>query len=127
MKILTIDDSKTTRMMIRYVIEHVGYEAIEAENGDEGLAALARHGDEVALVLLDWHMPGRNGLECLQVIRQNPDTCTIPVLMLTAETHRESVIAAVRLGASNYLTKPFTPELLATKITQCLGLAHDPS
>ena len=127
MKILTVDDSKAARVLIKHVIARLGYEAIEAINVEEALKVLKREAQEIDLVLLDLHMPGRSGLDCLQLMRSNPRTRSIPVLMLTADASSDAVEAALRAGAQDYLTKPFAPNVLAAKIKQYLELRASPS
>jgi two-component system chemotaxis response regulator CheY len=127
MKILTVDDSKAARVLIKHVIARLGHEAIEAINVDEALAVLKREAQEIDLVVLDLHMPGRSGLDCLQLMRSNPRTRSIPVLMLTADPSSDAVEAALRAGAQDYLTKPFAPTVLAAKIKQCLEPGESPS
>jgi CheY-like chemotaxis protein len=127
MKILTVDDSKAARVLIKNVIARLGYEAIEAINVEEALAVLKREAQEIDLVLLDLHMPGRSGLDCLQLMRSSPRTRSIPVLMLTADASSDSLEAALRAGAQDYLTKPFVPSVLAAKIKQSLELRESRS
>ena len=74
------------------------------------------------MVILDWNMPVMNGIDCLREIKTDPELSDIPVMMLTTESERERMTLAIREGASHYCTKPFTPEDLATKILECLGL-----
>jgi len=119
MKILTVDDSALVRRMVKSSIASAGYDALEAANGQQALDVLSDH-DDVALVVLDWNMPVMDGLTCLKEIRAGERTKTVPVMMLTTESQRDSMIAAIRAGANNYLSKPFRPEQLAVKIQQCL-------
>lgn len=122
MKLLTIDDSRTIRRVISGVGAMLDYEVLEAENGAEGLRVLAQQGHEVALILLDWNMPGMNGLETLKAIKADPRWHHIPVMMVTTEGERSYIVKAIQAGAVHYLTKPFSQEDMAARIMECLGM-----
>lgn len=122
MNILIVDDSRIIHKIVGGVVEMTGYEPITASNGEEAIEMLRKHPDDVALVILDWNMPVMNGIDCLKEIKSDPELSDIPVMMLTTESERERMTLAIREGAAHYCTKPFTPEDLATKILECLGL-----
>ena len=67
-------------------------------------------------------MPGMNGFELLKILKSDPQYSNIPVMMVTTEGERKNVVLAIQTGADNYLTKPFSPEDLSTKILECLGI-----
>jgi len=123
MKVLIIDDSSVARTTIALTVETMGYGVLEAKDGDTALATLEREADHVALIMLDWNMPGKSGLEVLKIIKGDARTSEIPVMMVTTEIERTNMIEAVKAGATHYLTKPFTPEELSVRIMQCLGVA----
>jgi len=122
MKLLTIDDSRMIRRVICDVAATIGFETIEAESGGSGLQAMKAETEAIELVLLDWNMPGMNGLEVLKEIKADQDLQHIPVMMVTTEGERKNIVAAIQAGAVNYVTKPFTQEDLATKIYESLGM-----
>lgn len=122
MKLLTIDDSRTIRRVIAGVGAMLGFEVLEAENGAVGIQVLEGHSEEVALILLDWNMPGMNGLEVLQAIKADPRWQHIPVMMVTTEGERSYIVKAIQAGAMHYLTKPFSQEDMAARIMECLGM-----
>ncbi|MCP3985604.1 MAG: response regulator [bacterium] len=122
MKILIVDDSRIIHKIVAKVVEMLDFEPAYASNGVEALEQLAKLGDDVGLVLMDWNMPEMNGLDCLRAIRAHSEFSTIPVMMLTTESEDSRVALAVREGATNYCSKPFTPEDLGRKIFECLGL-----
>jgi len=120
MKILVVDDSKAMRMIVKRNVSQIEPDAefIEAENGAQALEVLAT--EQPVLVLCDWNMPEMNGIEFLRAIKDRPGLAKIPVIMLTTESERRKMIEAIEAGAKHYLTKPFQPETLATKILQCV-------
>ncbi|MEO5367252.1 MAG: response regulator [Magnetococcus sp. WYHC-3] len=122
MKLLTIDDSRTIRRVIAGIGSMLGFEVLEAENGSVGLRVLAERGDEIGLVLLDWNMPGMNGLEVLKAIKGDPRWMHIPVMMVTTEGEKDYIVQAIQAGASHYLTKPFSQEDMASRIMEALGM-----
>ncbi len=119
MKVLVVDDSAIMRKVIEQILEMLGHEAVPAANGVEAFERLKEH-DDVKLILLDWNMPEMNGIEFLRAIKDRPGLAKIPVIMLTTESERRKMIEAIEAGAKHYLTKPFQPETLATKILQCV-------
>jgi len=121
MKILIVDDSSVMRRVIKAAADVLDLEAEEAQDGVEALNILAENFSEIDLVLLDWNMPGKTGFEVLQEIKENVDYKNIPVMMVTTEGHKTSIVAAVRAGADNYLVKPFTVDELESKIVECIG------
>ncbi|MBF0193609.1 MAG: response regulator [Magnetococcales bacterium] len=124
MKLLTIDDSKTMRRIITGVGTNLGYDVLEAENGLMALEVLRNSSDEIGLIMLDWNMPGMNGLEVLKIIKASEDWKHIPVMMVTTESEKGHIIQAVKNGAIQYVTKPFTPENLSSKIMESLGMGE---
>jgi two-component system chemotaxis response regulator CheY len=123
MKVLVVDDSAIMRKVIEQILEMLGHEAVPAANGVEAFERLKEH-DDVKLILLDWNMPEMNGIEFLRAVKTQPVVSKIPVIMLTTESERRKMIEAIEAGAKHYLTKPFQPETLATKILQCVESAE---
>ncbi|MCL2480187.1 MAG: response regulator [Spirochaetaceae bacterium] len=121
MKLLVVDDSSITRKIIKAVADVLQMEMEEAQDGIEALEILSKKYEEIDLVLLDWNMPQMSGYEVLVEIKSNDKYKKLPVMMVTTEGQRSNIVAAVRAGAANYLTKPFTVEELETKIIECIG------
>jgi len=118
-KILIVDDFTTMRKVIRNLLKSVGYEnIIEAEDGAIALRTLKN--TEVDFVISDWNMPNMSGLELLKAVRADGALSKTPFLMVTAEALQDNVIAAVKAGVSNYIVKPFTAEVLNSKIEKIL-------
>ena len=114
-RVLLADDSGTMRTIIRRSLEALGVRgAVEAPDGNQAVA-LFKPG-EYDLVLTDWNMPGKSGVEIVREIRsQDP---SVPILMVTTETERAHVLEAIQAGVSDYLVKPFTAEALRKKLVK---------
>lgn len=119
-KILTVDDSKTIRMIIQRAFRAHQCLFCEAANGEEGLAAARR--EKPDLIILDITMPVMDGIAMLGQLRQDPELNATPVIMLTAESGRENVLSISQLGVSDYLVKPFKEEQLLEKVGRVLPL-----
>ncbi len=119
-KILTIDDSKTIRMIVIRTLKKHGCTIYEAANGEEGLLVAAREMPD--LILLDITMPVMDGVTMLKTLRENATLKGIPVIMLTAESGRENIAHIAALGVEDYLVKPFHEEQLMEKISRILPL-----
>jgi two-component system chemotaxis response regulator CheY len=122
MKILVVDDSLVMRRIVRSAAAVLGAECLEAGDGSQALERLEGALGEINLVCLDWNMPVMGGLEFLQQMRADPRWKELPVLMITTEGSRESILAALKAGATGYLTKPFAQQDLQSKMMDCLGL-----
>jgi DNA-binding response OmpR family regulator len=108
MKVLIIDDEPHIRRMMRLTLEAAGYDVDEAATGEDGLSRFGRSGPDV--VLLDQKMPGMDGLETLKRLKQlRPD---VRVVMVTAFASVELAVDTMKLGATDFLRKPMTPETL---------------
>lgn len=124
MRILSVDDSKTVRQKIKNLAEVIGMEVLEAENGQKGLEMLEAVKGDVKLILLDVEMPVMGGHEFLKTVKQDERYQSIPVIMLTSVSQKEKVIEAVRSGAKQYITKPFSGEDVLAKIIQTVGMEN---
>ena len=120
MKALVIDDSRAMRMMLRRIVSGVGFDVIEAGNGQEAIEQLDA-GESPDLCLIDWNMPVMNGLEFVQAVRQRTDGRGITLMMVTTESENSQIVRALAAGAHEYLIKPFTPDALVDKLSM-LGL-----
>ena len=118
MKVLIVDDEPHIREMMRLTLEAAGYEVGEAADGEEGLARF-HDGSGYDLVLLDQKMPGIDGLETLRrLLTRTPDA---RVVMVTAFASVELAVDAMRIGATNFLRKPMTPEALRGAVAGALA------
>ncbi len=119
--ILVVDDSLVMRKVILRMLRECGFDfqALEADGGHEALVQLAVH--SVDLILCDWNMPSMNGLQLVEVVRKRDPEATIPIIMITTQTNSAKVQQAILAGVQNYLIKPFTPEMLRSKLTDYLS------
>lgn len=112
--ILIAEDDRMTRAMISHILTNDGYRVIEAEDGEECLAAYEKTPPN--LVLLDAMMPGMNGFECCAEIKKHPESNYTPVLMITGLEDQTSVDWAFDVGASDYITKPIHWPVLRQRV-----------
>lgn len=119
-KIMIVDDSMTVRQQVAAALSGAGFQVVEAVDGEDGLAQIAREKD-LALVICDVNMPRLNGLDMLDKLRASDATATLPVLMLTTEGQPEYVMRAKALGAKGWMVKPVKPELLVSAVRKLTG------
>jgi len=119
-KILTVDDSKTVRIIVKKAFKTYDCDIIEASNGVEGLATAAKETPDV--ILLDVTMPVMDGVEMLTKLKSDPALKGIPVIMLTAEGGRDNVIKIAKIGVRDYVVKPFREEVLVEKVGRIIDL-----
>lgn len=119
-KILTTDDSKTVRIIVRKAFKSYDCDILEAANGVEGLAVAAKEAPD--LILLDVTMPVMDGVEMLTKLKADPQLKGIPVIMLTAEGGRDNVLKIAKIGIRDYLVKPFKEEVLIEKVGRIIDL-----
>src|ERR1051325_10912033 len=120
LRFLTVDDSKTIRLIVAKAFKPYNCEVFEASNGVEGLAAATREKPNV--IILDLTMPVMDGAEMLAKLKANPELKSIPVIMLTAEAGRENVIRIAKLGVRDYLIKPFKETMLIDRVGRVIEL-----
>lgn len=117
--ILIADDEAPLRALVRVTLDSGRLEILEAQDGDEALE-VARSG-RPDLILLDWSMPGRTGLDVARHLRADPATAAIPIVMLTARTLAVDRAAASEIGIETYMTKPFSPRALLDLVRDRFG------
>ena len=118
---LIIDDSRAMRRILAKIVQPLGFEIIEAENGQDGLDQLFSN-DDVELVLVDWNMPVMNGLEFVKAVRADNQYATQKIIMVTTETEPSQMARALMAGVDEFVMKPFTSEILVDKM-KLIGVA----
>ena len=121
-RVLVVDDEPRMIHFIRLNLEHDGYEVVEATSGPEALEALRDRLPD--LILLDVMMPDMDGFDSLQLIRE---ISTVPVIMLTAKGEEDDRIRGLELGADDYITKPFSPREMVSRVRAVIRRTETPS
>ncbi len=112
--ILIVDDCRTTRKLITYLMKGGEFNIIQAENGLDALEKLARH--DVELVMTDMNMPQMDGIELIKSMKEDNVYKDLPVIMLTTEDDIKERSRGLKAGASSYLTKPVAREVLLEEL-----------
>lgn len=120
LKILTVDDSKAVRIIVKRSFKTFDCEILEAANGVEGLATAAKEKPDI--ILLDVTMPVMDGVEMLAKLKSDHNLKGIPVIMLTAEAGRQAVMKIAKLGIRDYIVKPFKEDVLVDKVGRVIDL-----
>lgn len=118
-KAMVVDDSGIVRRVSRGIMEALGYEVCEAEDGQKAVEVFAAN--QPSLIMLDWHMPVMNGIEFIRELRARDDGKEAVVIFCTTETQLESIQEAITAGANEYVMKPFDEDIIRGKLEQ-LGL-----
>ncbi len=120
-KFLIVDDSNTMRRIVVNTLKSLGYnEYVEAEDGKVALEKLTAD-NSINFVITDWNMPVMTGLELTKAIRSNEATKDLPILMVTTRGVKDDIVQALQARVSNYVVKPFTPQILKEKIDLVLS------
>ncbi len=119
LKVLLVEDKREMRLIVRTVLISMGIKNIsESEDGEEALFKLRELTPD--LIISDWNMPRKNGIELLAAVRQDPKLAQVPFFMLTSENDVSHIQEAVDLGVTDYLVKPFQANILEGKIKKIL-------
>lgn len=121
-KILIVEDERAIREMLSLYLSKQ-YQVIEAEDYQ---SAINKLGEKPELILLDWMMPGRSGIHLIKYLKKQPETEKIPIIMLTARSSEEDCITGLNAGADDYITKPFSPQVLLARIEAVWRRSYDP-
>ncbi len=119
-RILVVDDAKDTQMLLEFDLSAAGYIVNCCDNGQSAIDTLETL--QVDLILLDMYMPGLSGLETLRQLKNESATNTIPVIMLSASTDEDEVVAALELGAGDYVSKPYVAKILLARMRTAIRL-----
>lgn len=111
--IVIADDDPLLRQILEHKLSNSGYRVIAVEDGQAALDAAAQR---PCVIVLDAMMPVMDGFETLRRLKSDPDLKTVPVVMLTALKREDDVVSALKLGAADYLAKPFNPDELVVRL-----------
>jgi len=114
---LVVDDNRVIRKVARRIIDDMGFETSEAEDGLEALAWCRSAMPDV--ILLDWNMPVMDGLSFLRALRQVPEGSRPVVIVCTVESDPERIREAIEAGADEYIMKPFDGDIIYSRFLQC--------
>lgn len=121
LKFLIIDDSVTMRRIVINSLKNLGYDNyVESSDGKDALIKLSAD-SSINFIITDWNMPVLSGLDFVKAVRANESTKNIPILMITTRGIKEDIIQALEAKVSNYIVKPFTPQILKEKIEQIIS------
>ena len=124
-KILIVDDEKNIVEAIRYNLEKAGFRTLAASDGARALELARRELPD--LITLDVMLPEHDGWEVCRLLRQDPRTRRIPVVMLTVKGDESDTVVGLELGADDYMTKPFSPKELVARVKAVLRRAREPA
>jgi DNA-binding response OmpR family regulator len=122
-RVLVIDDEADVRLLYRVNLRHAGFEVLEADDGERGIAAALEHLPDV--VVLDLMMPRVDGFDVLRALRTHPDAIEMPVLVLTADSRSDHHRLCYELGADDVMTKPFLPDALMRGLARMLDMTQE--
>ncbi len=117
--LLVADDDEDILALVQMRLARSGYEVVVARDGEEALRLAQERQPDLAV--LDWMMPKATGVEVLRALRAHGDTAEIPVLLLTARAGERDVAEGLAAGADDYISKPFSPQELASRVQTILA------
>ena len=117
-QVLVVEDEEDIQELIRYNLAKEGFQVKSVTTGEEALAVASDWLPH--LILLDLMLPGVDGLEVCKILKSDPKTLNIPIVMLTAKSEESDIVIGLELGADDYVTKPFSPKVLIARIRACL-------
>ena len=123
-RILVIEDEQAIREMVKLFLKQKEYDVIDAFDYQ---SAVKKVEENPELILLDWMLPGRSGLQFIQYLKKTPPLDNIPIIMLTARSTEEDCITCLQAGADDYVTKPFSPKVLLARIDALLRRTYEQS
>ncbi len=123
--ILIVEDEEDILQLISFNLKQLDYPIREAKTGEEALS-IVRHAN-LSLVVLDLMLPGLSGLEICKIIRHDNQTKTLPIIMVTAKGSEEDIVKGLDLGADDYITKPFSIQVLLSRVKAILRRVENPT
>ncbi|OGW55095.1 MAG: DNA-binding response regulator, partial [Nitrospirae bacterium RBG_19FT_COMBO_55_12] len=121
-RILLVDDEPDILRLLSYNLKKRGYQTDEVRDGEEALRRVREHSYQ--LIILDLMLPGLSGMEICRILKQNPKTSSVPVIMLTARSEEMDKVAGLESGAEDYITKPFGVREFLARVKTALRRAE---
>ena len=122
MRAMIVDDSRAQRMLLKRAVAPLGFEVIEAENGEDALSKLDTD-DPVDVMLVDWNMPVMDGLALVRRVRATRAFADVFVMMVTSESDPKKMARALMVGADDYLVKPVDGDMIRSKLEQTSAMS----
>lgn len=119
--ILIVDDDPAIRNLLKVILRRANLTCLDAADGKEALHILSQY--KVDLALIDLNMPKVNGFQLINIMRQNEEYDRIPLIVVTADSHKESVVKSLKAGAQDYIVKPIKNDLLIQKINEHMDIS----
>jgi two-component system chemotaxis response regulator CheY len=116
MNALIIDDSLAMRRILGKIVKRLGFDVLEAEDGSKGLEMFQENYAQIEVTLVDWNMPGMDGLSFIEAVRADDRFTTDKLVMVTTETEPGRMTRALMAGVDEFVMKPFTTEILVDKL-----------
>lgn len=116
--ILVVEDDVDIQQLVTYNLVKAGMHVICADNGEEALSTVNK--EQVDAIILDLMLPGRDGLAICRTLREQQQTRNTPVIILTAKSEEDDIVAGLEIGADDYVTKPFSPKVLIARLQAVL-------
>ena len=113
---MVIDDSRAMRAILARMLRALGFDVVEAANGQEALDRLQTLRELPVIALVDWNMPVMNGLDFVTKVRAREEWRNIALMMVTTESEYSQIVRALAAGAHEYVIKPFTEDAIAEKL-----------
>ncbi len=118
-KVLLVEDNEDNLVVYRTILEHVGYQVVEARDGEEGVSRA--HSEQPDIILMDISIPKMDGWEATVRLKGHDDTSRIPIIALTAHALEEDRAKAMRAGCDGYLAKPVEPRRVVQEVEKFIG------
>jgi DNA-binding response OmpR family regulator len=119
---LIVDNSKGLRVLLVWILQEAEIESVEASDGPEALQILGTD-EQFAVAIVDWDLPGMNGIQLVTEIRRHKDRRSLPVIMVSGRPHSSDVGYAIRAGVDDYVIKPFTRDAILRSLIR-VGLVR---
>lgn len=116
--ILVVEDDSDLQQLVTYNLVKAGMNVSCADNGEDALSLLET--ERIDAIILDVMLPGKDGLAICQILREQEKTSTIPIILLTAKSEEDDIVAGLETGADDYVTKPFSPKILLARLQAVL-------